>query len=100
MSFPADLAGGVTVGAAPSALADVASWADIAEVTSSAEIADVAPSVDLAEFARDVTVCVASLADLASVVTAAVALRQNCGNIVVVLRDCVSLDDGVAEVVP
>ena len=48
---PADLAGGVTFGVAPSADAEVASSADIAEVASSADIAEVAPSADIAEVA-------------------------------------------------
>ena len=55
---------------------------------------------EVAEYAGDVTISVTSLANPASVVTAGVAFRQNCGNSVVVPRDCVCLDDDVAEVVP
>ena len=70
VSTPADLAGGVTIGVVPSAVAEVASSADIAEVASSADIAEVASSTNLA---GDVTVGVtssafaevASLADIA-----------------------------------
>ena len=84
MSSPADLAGGVTVGVAHSAVAEVASSADIAEVAPSADLAEVASSADLAEVASlddlagDVTVGVTSLADPASVVTAGVAFREEC----------------------
>ena len=59
VSFPADLAGGVTVGVAPST---------VAEVASSAVIAEAASSADLAAY---VTVGVASLAYLAEVASLA-----------------------------
>ena len=39
VSFPAHLAGGVTVGTAPSAVAEVAPSADLAEVVSSIDLA-------------------------------------------------------------
>ena len=51
VSSPADLAGGVTFGVAPSADAEVASSANLAEVASSADIAEVALSADIAEVA-------------------------------------------------
>ena len=70
MSSPADLAGSVTVGVAPSTVAEVASSADIAEVAPSADLGEVASSADLA---GDVTVGVSSPADLAGGVTVGVA---------------------------
>ena len=103
VSSPAELAGGVTVGVVLSAIAEVASSADIAEVASSADLAEVASSPDLAgdvtvgvmssaiaevasladlaevassaDLARDVTISVTSLADPARVVTAGVAFQ-------------------------
>ena len=74
VASPDDLAGDVTVG--------VSSLADLAGVVT----VGVASSASLA---GDVTVDVASLADHDSVVTAGVAYREECGDCVVVLSDCV-----------
>ena len=77
MSSPANLAGGVTVGVAPSAVAEVVPSANLAEVASSADLAG------------DVTVGVTSLSDPASVVTAGVAFKEKCGNSALIPSDCV-----------
>ena len=68
---------------AEDATVDVASSA-VAEVASSAERAEVASSADLA---GDMTVSVLSPADPASVVTAGVTFREECGDGVGVLCD-------------
>ena len=87
-----------------SAVAELASSADIAEVASSADLApEVASSADLAEVASSadlvgyVTVGVTSLADPASVVTTGVAFREECGNSVVISSDYVCHYDEIAE---
>ena len=73
-----------TVGMVLSAVAEVASSADIAEVASSADLAEVASSADLAEVASsadiagDVIFGVTFLADPGGVVIAGVAFREEC----------------------
>ena len=122
MSFLAHLAGDVTVRVEPSAVAEVASSADIAEVAPSADLAEMASSADLAEVASsadlaemassadlaevassadlagDVTVGVTSLADPDCVVTAGVAFREEWGNSVVIPSHYVCHYDDIAEV--
>ena len=84
MSSLVDLAGDVNVGMMSSAVAEVASLANIAEVVPSANLAEVVSSADLAEvassanLARDVTVSVTSLATPASVVTADMTFQKKC----------------------
>ena len=91
----ADLAGDATIGVASSAVSDVVSLADLAEVASSADLAEVA---SWAWLAGDVTFGVLSSADPAGVVTAGVALREECGDGVVIPSDYNCVCDYFAEV--
>ena len=86
VAAPANLAGDVTVGVASSAVAEVASSADLAEVAS------------LADLAGDVTIGVPSSTDPADFVTAGVALREECGDGVVILGNYDCVCDDFAEV--
>ena len=108
VTSPTDLNKNITIGVVLSAVAEVASSADIAEVASSADLAEVASSADLdltgdvtvgvmssavaeaasladlaevassADLAGDFTVGVTSLAGPASVVTGGVAFQEEC----------------------
>ena len=83
----ADLAGDDTVSVASSAIAEVASSADLAEVASSADLAG------------DVTISVPSSADLASVVNTGVAFKEECRDSIVIPSDNGGDCNDFAEVV-